>query len=61
MQPAHKWAIDAAIHKHSLHTKSEIKPGTAPPSEVEKKIQQQVDQLRADLGLQNKKRMLHIL
>lgn len=38
MQPAHKWAIDAAIHKLSLHTKSEIKPGTAPPSEVEKKI-----------------------
>jgi hypothetical protein len=51
MEPVQKFAIENAIHKLLFLTKAEIKPGTAPPSEAEKKIQQQVDQLRADLGL----------
>ena len=54
MEPVQKFAIENSIHKLLTSIKGEIKPGTAPPSEAEKKIQQQVDALRTELGLSKK-------
>ena len=56
MEPTKKFTLEHGIHQLMLTVKAEIKPGTAPPSEAEKKIQQQVDQLRAELGLTNNKK-----
>lgn len=51
LEPSDRWRVDKAIHTILLFHKCEIKPGTAPPSEAEKKIQQAVDQLRAELNI----------
>ena len=54
IEPTARYRTDMAIHKLLNHMKSEVKPGTAPPSEAEKKVQAQVDKIRAELGLNRK-------
>ena len=49
MPPVLRHAMDTALHQSFL--KAEVKAGTAPPSEAEKKLHKDLDNLRAELGL----------
>ena len=51
LDPQIRCKMDNALHKVIVNLKGEIKPGTAPPSDAEKKIQSQVDELREELGI----------
>ena len=54
IEPNARYKTDMSIHRMLTHLKSEVKPSTAPPSEAERKVQAQVDKLRAELGLNRK-------
>ena len=54
IEPGARYQADMAIHKLLNFMKAEVKPGTAPPSEAEKKVQAQVDKIRAELGLKKR-------
>ena len=51
MAPADRHATDTALHQCFESLKGEVKAGTAPPSEAEKKLQKKLDNLRTELGL----------
>jgi hypothetical protein len=55
IEPGARYMTDVAMHKLLASMKAEVKPGTAPPSEAETKVQAQVDKLRAELGLNNRR------
>jgi hypothetical protein len=51
LEPPIRWKMDSALHRFFQAPKAVVKPGTAPPTEAEKKVQARVDKLRIELGL----------
>lgn len=50
LPPLKAHAMETALHTCFKHMKAEVKVGTAPPSEAEKRLQTDIDNLKKELG-----------
>jgi len=51
IEPGLAFQIDTTLHKVWAAVKGTIRPGSSPPSQAEKKLQQDIDALKAELGI----------